>query len=154
MKATTNKQIISKGQEATDKAFVDIANAKTPEAKEQAIKDGAKAIVEIVKEFKAKDKMVKQYVKEGGNPEDFNVDKNAEGVKQHNKPSKGKANPKKLTCSEAMGIVMKANPNASAEVIINKADTLFIKSTGTKSNLFQMGKYYRFASQFLKGYNK
>lgn len=74
------------------------------------------------------------------------------------KPTKAVAKAKEakgplFTCSEAIGLIMKTNPKATAEVIINKADTLYIKKTGKESNLFQMAKYYSFAKNFMKGYN-
>lgn len=67
------------------------------------------------------------------------------------KPKESKA--PLFTCSEAIGLIMRTNPKATAEQIINKADTLYIKKTGKESNLFQMGKYYSFAKNFMKGYN-
>jgi hypothetical protein len=94
-------------------------------------------------------------------PEEFDVIKNAEGVKQHDKKPTTKPTPKPkevkaplLTLWEVMGITMKANPDASKEVIIKRANSLYSKKTGKKeSNLFQITKYYHFASLILKGYN-
>jgi hypothetical protein len=78
-------------------------------------------------------------------------------IKPASKPTKAVAKPKEaksplFTCSEAIGIIMKKNPNGKAEQIINAADSLYIKKSGKSSNLFQMGKYYSFAVKFLKGY--
>jgi len=103
----------SKAQLATDKALSNIANATTKEAKDKAIKDGAKAIVETVKEIK----------------------------------------PTMFTRIQAVGIIMKANPDATKEVICNKADSLFIKKTASASNIKETETQYSKAVNFLKGYN-
>ena len=58
-----------------------------------------------------------------------------------------------FTRIQAVGIVMKANPDASKEVICNKADTLFIKMTGSASNSAETNTQYSKALNFLKGYN-
>ena len=120
----------NKAQAIADKAIINIAKATTKEAKDKAIQEGGKAIADAI----------------------------LTESKPAKKPAKAVAKPKEVkeplfTCVEAMGIIIKANPKATPEVIINKADTLYIKRTGKESNIFQMGKYYRFASQFLRGYN-
>jgi outer membrane biosynthesis protein TonB len=58
-----------------------------------------------------------------------------------------------FTRIQAVGIVMKANPDATKEVICNKADSLFIKKTSSSSNIRETEAQYSKAVNFLKGYN-
>lgn len=89
-------------------------------------------------------------------PEEFDVDKNAEGVKQHDKKAKtpSKVKPVMITRIQCVGIIMRQNPEASKEVICNKADSLFIKKTNLSSNIRETETQYSKAINFMKGYNE
>jgi hypothetical protein len=58
-----------------------------------------------------------------------------------------------LTLWEVMGIVIKQNPQGTAEQVMNKANQFYTKKTGKESNPEQLAKYYHFTSLILKGYN-
>lgn len=143
---TTSNKVISETSARAQAILAKAAKAKT-KVKEQATApllnsdEVRMSNKEIIDQAKVKEQ-AKATIKPATKPA---TTKPAKKVKEAKTPM--------FTCSEAMGIIMKANPNATAEQIINKADTLYIKKTGKESNLFQMGKYYSFANKFLKGYN-
>lgn len=143
--AVTNGNKVISSTSARAQAIIAKANAKQATAPLLTAKEVRQ---EIVKQNEYNDAKAKEQAKEVK-------------AKPASKPVKAAKPAKKakevkvpmMTCSEAMGIVMKSNPKATAEVIINKADTLYISKSGKESNIFQMGKYYHFATTFLKGYN-
>jgi hypothetical protein len=60
----------------------------------------------------------------------------------------------KFTRIQAVGVIMKANPEATKEVVCNKADTLYIKhNPGSTSNIKETNTQYDKAKTFLLGYN-
>jgi hypothetical protein len=92
--------------------------------------------------------------------DEFDVEKNAIGVKQHNKPSKGTpqtknkpAKPESISRMQAIGIVMRKNPKETDDNIIRKADLLYAKASGKESNMKESALCYSYIKRFMKGYN-
>lgn len=93
-------------------------------------------------------RLLNQQAKANGKPDPKKSNKGSK-----DKPKQAKSKGSMFTRMEAVGVIMKKNPDATPEVIVNQADTLYIKETGHSSNKKETRTQYQKAVMFLKGYN-
>ena len=59
-----------------------------------------------------------------------------------------------MTIPEALGLIMKDNPEGTQDLVLELTTELLMSQIGLKTTTKQLVKYYKYSINFLKGYTK